>query len=79
MQLKITWKFEDENGMDTIVSDEQIIADTMKVLACSGYIGKDILKDVKYVRSSRLKRILNVTATYRDNHIYNGDILELSL
>lgn len=75
MTLTISIKQEPENKNVTImVDDEQKISGTIQVLTQAG-----IIKNQKYntVQSYRSRERIRVEKTYKEGHIYNGDILIL--
>lgn len=77
MQLKLTWRVKGKQDMDLLVSEEQKIAETMKILADRGILEGEMADTVKYVKSMRTKNQVNVLLTYSEANIYSGDILEL--
>ena len=73
MMLTISLKNQAENKIITVtVDDEQSIEGTLKVLIEAG-----ILNEIgsRTVRSMRSKERIYIEKTYKDSHIYNGDIL----
>lgn len=75
MTLTISVKQQPESENITImVDDEQKISGTVQVLIQAG-----IIKDGKYntVQSYRSKERIGLEKTYKEGHIYNGDILIL--
>lgn len=63
--------------MDLLVSDDQKIIETMRVLEGKGLIGDAVSDSVKYVKSLRTNNQVNILLTYQEGKIYAGDILEL--
>lgn len=63
--------------LDLLVSDEQKIAETMKILIDSGLLDGEAEDTVKYVKSLRTNNQVNILLTYKEAEIYSGDILVL--
>lgn len=77
MQLKITWKLEEDKSIDLYVPDSQAIKDTIEVLENSGYLSANSHIWIKYIRSQRTRKTLSVLETYKNCNILNGDIVEI--
>ncbi len=77
MQLKLTWRVKGKQDMDLLVSEDQKMAETMKILAEKGLLEEETAETVSYIRSMRTKNQVNVLLTYSEAEIYSGDILEL--
>lgn len=73
MMLTISLKHPAEDRMVTVtVDEEQNIKGTLKILSEAGIING---MDCQTVRSMRNRNRIHVEQTYRESHIYNGDIL----
>lgn len=77
MPLKLTWRINGEKDIDLMVSDEQKIIETMQILSEREFLPKDEWEAVKYIKSIRMKKQVNVLLTYKEANIFSGDILEL--
>ncbi len=77
MQLKLTWRIEGRPDMDLLVSDDQTISETMQILGEKGLLAGKTAETVKYIKTLRADRQLNVLLTYNEADIYSGDILVL--
>lgn len=66
-------KLVDGQEMDIMVDGEQRIDYTLKVLMESGFLSGDKWA----VRSLRTKERIDAKRSYRENNIYNGDILTI--
>lgn len=77
MQLKLTWRIEGKPDIDILVCQEQVIRETLHVLAESGYIPIHILNNVKYIKALRAGEQINVFLSYGEANIYTGDIIEV--
>lgn len=61
--------------INILVSDEQELVETIRVLADKGLISKDKLENMKYVKALRTNAYINLLLTYKEANIYSGDIL----
>lgn len=78
MQLKLTWRILEQNrDLNILVSDEQKLYETMKVLVGKGIISQDKLNTTKYVKALRTNTQVNLLLTYKEGKIYAGDILQI--
>ncbi|MCH5258795.1 MAG: hypothetical protein J1F18_03525 [Lachnospiraceae bacterium] len=64
----------DADDITVTVEEEQRILDTINVLETAGLL---LSADYHMVQSYRTKQRIPVNSTYREGHIYNGDILML--
>lgn len=78
MQLKLTWKIAEQNrSLDILVSDEQKIIETMRVLLDKGLLTQEKFDSATYVKSLRTNTQVNLLLTYKEGQIYSGDILQV--
>ena len=66
---------EQNKDLNVLVSDEQEIIETLRVLVEKGLISKEKLESTKYVQGLRTKAHINLFLTYREANIYSGDVL----
>lgn len=64
----------DADDITVMVEEEQRILDTINVLATTGLL---LSGECHIVQSYRTKQRIPVESTYKEVHIYNGDILML--
>lgn len=62
----------DADDITVMVNDEQRILDTINVLVAAGLL---LSGEYHIVQSYRTKQRISVESTYKEVHIYNGDIL----
>lgn len=75
MMLTISLKHRQENKCITVMADSgQKIGGTLEVLTQAGILNG---ADCHTVRSARTKERIHTDKTYKEGHIYNGDILTL--
>lgn len=77
MQLKLTWRISGQPDMDLLVYPEQKILETMQILAEKELLEEELADTVRYIKSLRTNRQVNVLLSYKEAEIYSGDILEL--
>ena len=77
MRLKLTFRLGEKKDIDLMVDEEQKILETTQVLMESGILDIEATESIKYVKSLRTNRQINVLLSYKEGQIYTGDIIEL--
>ena len=75
MQLKLTFKEKYGPGIDLMVDEDQRIAETLQVLAERELWDGEQEEPVRYIKSLRTNKQVDILLTYREAKIYSGDIL----
>lgn len=66
---------EQNRDLNLLVSDEQELIETMRILYEKGLISKEKMESTKYAQGLRTKTHINLLLTYKEANIYSGDIL----
>lgn len=77
MGLKLTWRIKGQEDIDLMVLENQRIVDTMRVLVERDLMDEKLANTTRCVKSLRTNNQINILLTYREGHIFSGDILEV--
>lgn len=77
MGLKLTWRIKEQDDIDLMVLENQRIIDTIHVLVERGLMDEELANATGCVKSLRSNNQINILLTYKEGHIFSGDILEV--